>query len=311
MLFFIVNPNSGGGRGSRIWGKIKAYLDQRQIAYQLYLTEKIGQARELSARITAECRDKKERIVVVVGGDGTLNEVVDGFRMLSPYAALSYIPAGSGNDFARSMKISRNPITAIQGVLENPKVRYVDYGVVCAGREEVTNRRFCVSCGIGFDGAICHVLLHSRVRSWMKRMHLSRMGYVIIGLRQICRSQPVAGTIVLDNDKKIVLKKVWFASAHIHPYEGGGFCMAPAADYRDGKLELCIVHGIGRVRLAFVMVMALFAGKHVSLKGISRYSCREAVFQMKEPMAVHTDGESYYMQTDMTVTCMGQKLKFI
>lgn len=309
MLFFIVNPNSGGGQGAGIWKKTKAYLEQENIAYQVYLTEKTGQAREFSSQIT-EDRSSEERILVVVGGDGTLNEVVDGLN-ISSRAALAYIPAGSGNDFARSMKISHNPVAAIRKITENPEYRIVDYGVVCAGKEEVSNRRFCVSCGIGFDAAICHTLLHSKIKNHMKRIHMNKIVYVIVGIRQICRSKPVTGTIILDNDRKVNLKKVWFASCHVHSYEGGGFCLAPGADYSDGKLEVCIVHGIGRKGLIAIMLGALMRGHHCHLKGVHQYSCREAVFQMKEPMAVHTDGESCYMQTDMTVTCMDRKLKFI
>lgn len=308
MLSFIVNPNSGSGRGADIWKKTKEYLTEYAIPHELYATKYAGEAKEIAEKLTKNPNEK--RIIIIIGGDGTLNEVISGLNMENDTnnTKIAYIPAGSGNDFARSMKFSHNPEVTLHKIMENPEYRYIDYGVMQTGDLKC---RFCVSTGMGYDAAICRELVHSKIRKFMRKLHLTKLIYIIAGLHQIIIAKPVSGTITLDDEKIIQLDKIWFISSHIHPYEGGGFRLAPTADYSDGKFEMCVIHNIGKIKLAVVMIAALFGGSHRHMKGVDLYSCKKAHLQMSSPMALHTDGEDRDERTEQIITCIEKKLHFI
>ena len=103
MYYFIVNPNSGGGKGFRVWRKMESVLSRSCVEYEAYFTHGAGDARIVAGELTEGSRDP--RVIVVAGGDGTLNEAVDGLCFNGP-VTLGFIPAGSGNDFARSLRLS-------------------------------------------------------------------------------------------------------------------------------------------------------------------------------------------------------------
>ena len=95
MYYFIINPASQSGRGYKIWKKIEQRLVRDGVEYQAYLTEYAGQATEYARKLTSHC--KEARVIVVVGGDGTMNEVVDGI-VSCDMVTLGYIPVGTGSD---------------------------------------------------------------------------------------------------------------------------------------------------------------------------------------------------------------------
>lgn len=86
MYYFIVNPNSRSGKGLEIWNRLKTKLEQKQIPYRAYLTEHTGHAAELAAEISSpRFKDPEAKILVALGGDGTLNEVVNGLSLSHPF----------------------------------------------------------------------------------------------------------------------------------------------------------------------------------------------------------------------------------
>ena len=106
MFYFIVNPRARSGQGINIWEKAEEILSAKNTEYEVYFTKYTGHARELAMQISMlslPCT------LTVLGGDGTLNEVIDGLaRRDFSHITLGYIPTGSGNDFARGLGISPN-----------------------------------------------------------------------------------------------------------------------------------------------------------------------------------------------------------
>ena len=126
MYYFIVNPNARSGKGRIIWQKVCQVMNSKGLAYEALFTEKKGQAAEL-AREAAERSNRAaqgertnqgsdEKIIVAMGGDGTISEVMDGIWDL-PEVTFAFIPIGSGNDFARSLGISSDWRKALEGIL--------------------------------------------------------------------------------------------------------------------------------------------------------------------------------------------------
>lgn len=308
MIDFIINPNSRSGAAMGIWVKTRKILDRKGVHYCIHKTEYAGHAKKITEDLT---RGYKAKTLVIVGGDGTINEVLNGIDW-SCQVILGYLPTGSGNDFARSMGIISDVDhcldKAVEKIIHPSRFCILDHGMVETKNND--KRRFMVSSGIGFDAAVCHNLLHSTTKKILNRIHLTKLCYIAIGLKQLLLTKPVQGKIKLDDGRQIPIKNTAFVSAHVHPFEGGGFCFAPGADYKDGKLDLCVVSDTGRVHMVPVLLSALL-GKHTHMTGVNIYRCREAEISFEEKRAVHADGESCGEQEKIIVSCIPGKVKII
>jgi diacylglycerol kinase family enzyme len=171
MYNFIVNPKAGSGKGLKIWKAIARYMESHNIEYEVFLTEGIGDARTAAMRLT-DSHDEP-RYIIAVGGDGTMNEVLDGVSFHGPLS-LGYIPAGSGNDLARSLRMPGRTIKCLKKQLAPRHFTMIDYGVLTYGNQEVSHRRFLVSTGIGFDAAVCQDALSSRCRQRLNRLGMGK-----------------------------------------------------------------------------------------------------------------------------------------
>lgn len=310
MYYFIVNTNSRSGKAAKIWQEIQAELDRSGVEYEAYISEYQGHTKVLASELTAAPRNAGEnQIIVAVGGDGTLNEVVDGLHV-SHHITLGYIPTGSGNDFARSMKISKKPLKALHRVLHPRYFRFLDYGVLSCDTCDINHRRFVVSTGIGFDADVCRFINGSKLKKFLCKIHLSKLSYIVLGLRALMSMKSSDGHMVLDSAKKINLKDVAFVATHIHKSEGGGFRFAPKADPCDGQFEICVVSHANRLQMIPTLVLALF-GLHTKSKLVRMYQCHELSIHMDRPSTVHADGEVLGNYTDVSVNCRTKQLRFI
>lgn len=306
MYYFIVNPNARRGLGEKIWRKLERRIQSSGIEYEVLLTREQGDARRLAAELTEDTT--QPRTIIAVGGDGTVNEILDGMSF-DGQVTLGYIPTGSGNDLARSLRLPKNPMRCLKRILNPRYHRFLDYGILSYEKEGPVYRRFAVSSGIGLDAAVCHDLLDSARRN-RPRLFGGRLRYIVLGVRQLILAKPAKGYLVLDGVKKVEFNHIYFVSSHIHPFEGGGFKFAPKADYSDGQLEVCVVHNSAKHRMIPVIVDAMIGrvGHH---RGVRIYRCREVFVHVERPMPVHVDGESCYCQTDIHLRCVEKKLRMM
>lgn len=306
MYHFIINPRACNGRSMKIWRKAERQLNRLGEDYEVHMTEKPGDGSRLARELTSGCREP--RIIVVVGGDGTMNEVLDGLSFAGP-VTLGYISAGSGNDLAKSLRLPKKPGKSLKKIL-NPKYhRQLDYGVISYG-EESDHRRFMVSSGIGLDAAVCHDILATRTKRGMKKLPFGKGWYLILGIKQLLLARPVKGYILLDGVQKVEFNHLYFISAHIHPYEGGGFRFAPGADPCDGRLTVRVVHQDAKRKLVPILFGAL-RGSRKKYAGSRLYTCQEIEIHTERPMPVHADGESCMTQTDVQIRCIPHRIRMI
>ena len=113
MYTFIVNPNAKTGLGYQVWSSLEAILKEKSVNYQVFFTKYQKHATRLAQKLTQESGAKT---LIVLGGDGTINEVINGIEDLTD-TVLGYIPIGSSNDFARGMGLSTDPIQALKHIL--------------------------------------------------------------------------------------------------------------------------------------------------------------------------------------------------
>lgn len=303
MYIFITNPNARSGLGHKIWDQLERILKNRSIPYEVHFTKYQRHATLLVRDITS---DRKEHTLVVLGGDGTINEVVNGITDFSKIT-LGYIPIGSSNDFARTFRLPSQPEKALDTILSPTAYSRINIGTLSYQNKK---KHFAVSTGIGFDAAVCHQAVISKLKVLLNKIKLGKLTYAGIALNRLFYLSPGNMSVVLDDRQKLSFEHVFFAAVLNHPYEGGGFKFCPDADPCDDVLNIIVVSGISKLKALFLLPTA-FKGLHVHFKGVHTYTCKKAEIESSKALPVHTDGEPIFLKRDMTVSLEPEKLRVI
>lgn len=307
MYHIIVNPASRSGRGLKIWQKaIEPALSEGNIEYKVYFSEKAGDISVLSEMITDKASAASPVRLIILGGDGTFNEAIQAMKNME-HVTIGYIPTGSSNDLARDMKISKDPIAALKRILSGGNITEMDMGIMTTPSK---TRYFSVSCGIGFDAAVCEEAMSSPIKDTLNRLGLGKLTYLGIALKQLFTTKPVCCDIRLDNGETIHVERILFAAAMTHRFEGGGFKFCPTAVCDDGFCDLCVVGSLPKLVLLLALPTAFF-GKHYLFPGINHYRAREIQIHTSVPLWVHTDGEVSFRTDDIHVTYDKRKISFL
>lgn len=306
MYHIIINPASRSGRGLKIWKEqVEPRLKCEDIAYRSYFSKQAGDVASLVSEISSTVKDTVS--IIILGGDGTVNEALQG--ILDPSRVIiGYIPTGSSNDFARDLGIPSNPLAALELILQHGKIQHMDMGTVTY--EDGESRHFAVSCGIGFDAAVCEEALHSKMKVMLNKIGLGKLTYLSIALKQLITAKKVSCVLTLDNNTPIKIKRLFFVACMLHRYEGGGFMFSPNADYTDGIADLCVVGDIAKP-VVLVAIPTALKGKHYWFKGATPYKAKYIKVETSAPLWIHTDGEVSRKTTSFTVTCDKQALQII
>ena len=303
MLYFVINPNARSKQGWKIWKEIEEELKRRGEAYRYFVTKHPKDGVRIARKLTA---GNKKRKIVVLGGDGTLNEFLNGMQRTKDIY-LSYLPMGSGNDFARGMGISKDYLAQLTKILDHPRHKKIDYGIVTY--QDGRKRRFFVSAGMGFDANVCYDVDHSKVKQYLNRFHLGKLAYLVLGIKNLLLGKTFDGTLSVDGRTVLVGRGFLFVSIHNLPYEGGRFLFAPKADAGDGKLNLCVAKNIKRWKIPILIPLAM-VGKHTKFQGVYQFSCKEARIATRRKQYVHTDGETKKKETNILISVSKEKVNF-
>ncbi len=303
MYSFIVNPNAKSGLGQIVWDDLETLLKKSSVTYEVYFTKYQKHATDIVRKLTS---DGNEHTIVALGGDGTVNEVVNGIVDFDK-TILGYIPIGSSNDFARGLSLPTNPLDALKNILKCPHLVKMDVGEI---RYKNKTRRFAVSAGIGFDADICHEAVVSRVKKFLNKLKLGKLTYVLIALHRLFLTKPCDITITLDNEKTEVFKNSYFVAMMNSKYEGGGVMFCPKAKNFDSNLDLMIVSDVSKLKVLLLIPFALI-GWHVHFKGAYERTCKSVHIQAATALPVHTDGEPIFLQSSLSASLLPDKLRVI
>ena len=312
-VIFILNPNAKSGYSVQKWNEIAGELAKigwaPDVDYKLYITKKATDATNFAKSVTGASDVKNgstELILGVLGGDGTLDEVVNGIVSFQ-HTKLLYIPAGSGNDFARSTGCDYSPEEIVK-ILTDPVAVTKGYDLGCLEVMKPISqiRTFCESAGIGYDAQVCKDLRFSALKKFLNHFKLGKLSYSVVGAMAILKTGPVKGWLDADGER-INFERFYFASVHVHPYEGGGFKFAPDADATDGMLDVCLVSGISKFGFFNVLLHALLK-KHGREKGVKIIRCRKCKIHLNQPKQTHCDGELLGIQNDIAFVTKGKRI---
>lgn len=303
MYTFIVNPNARSGLGRTLWNDVEYILKEQNIPYQVFFTKYQHHATSLVLGLTA---DQERRTIIVLGGDGTINEVINGITRLDK-VTLGYIPIGSSNDFARGMNLPTDIRAAVRNILTPSRYVHINVGVLSYKDKR---RRFAVSAGLGFDAAVCHQVMVSPLKVFLNKLKLGKLSYVGVALHRILTLRPQKMTVVLDDSRTLSFEKVYFATAMNLCFEGGGFKFCPKADCQDDTLDIIVIADISRLKVLALLPTAFF-GWHTRFKGIHIFTCKKVEIISEKALPVHVDGEPVFLQKQVEAYLEREKLCFI
>lgn len=327
MYHFIINPASSSGKGLHIWNRVEFILREEKIIYEAHILQNAQEVTELVRTLTgiglsraeldslhnveeaAATQETQDCHLVVLGGDGTLNAVLNGIVSFE-HTILSCICTGSGNDFARNMGIDKNTGRALRGILHHKEDVLLDYGEITYKAEtiEKTNdnpvctERFIISSGVGYDADICEEVSRSRLKRVLNKIHLGKLVYVAIGIKQIFTRKTAHALICMDEQAAVSVPDLFFVVGMIHEREGGGVPFCPHADPVDGLLDICLVKGMPKWKL-LLAVMLVYVKKHFAFRNITAYKCKQLRIKMEQPQWFHMDGETPCRITEAVWEC--------
>lgn len=301
--FVIVNPISGGGRGLTDFPKISRLLRQQGIEHESAFTEHRHHATEL----TVEAVNRGYRKLIVVGGDGSLNEVVNGLfiqKQVAPKEVLlAVVAVGTGNDWVRTFGIPRNYAAAVRAVKEGYSIAQ-DVGRVTYTESQYTQTRYLANvAGLGFDAQVISVFNHLKVKGYK-----GRWLYLLSLLRSYFSSRPAGVNVEIDG--KVVYKNLLFSMAvGICKYNGGGIQQLPLAVVNDGLLDVTLIRPLHWWHVIF-RAKRFFNGDIYTIGHINHYQGRVVKITSLPTIRIETDGE-LLGETPVTIEVEPKALQII
>ena len=306
MYAFIINPLSRSGKGLQIWHKLQPLIKQQKIEYTSHFTKHEGHATKIVADLSTNSKNGEELILIVLGGDGTINEVLNGIHHFDNLK-IGYIPTGSSNDFARSHKLPTQPAKALHKILTSTHTKSLDIGQLTYADQ---SRKFMVSAGIGFDAAVCQYAAISKWKAFLNKIKLGKLTYVGIALARLLFSTPSTLSLTLDSTTTLRFENAYFAAIMNHPYEGGGLKFCPNAQPSDGVLDVVVAYQMSKLRVLGVLPLA-FKGWHTRCKGVKTFTCKHVLIESELALPIHTDGEALCVQKTVTASLDGRRVGLI
>lgn len=282
--YFVVNPSSANGQTGRRWPKLEAELKAALGDFDRAFTEHPMHAAELTRRALeegAEC-------VVAVGGDGTLNEVVNGFflggRPVSPRAALGLLPLGTGGDFRRTFGWDTALSSAIER-LKSPRTVPLDVGLLEYTTPEggLARRCFVNVCSFGVSGQV-----DLEVNRGSKLLG-GKLSFALGSLKALLKYSDQKVNVSFDGGAP---EELWITTLAVANgrYFGGGMMVAPDAQATDGQLDVTIWSGYGLSDFIF-RSRHIYRGTHLNLPGTRTLRCQEMKAESGEEVLIDLDGE--------------------
>lgn len=280
----IVNPASARGNMAHRYSRLEAILREEDFPFEAIFTRYRGQATEL----TRVALDGGYDLIVAVGGDGTLNEVVNGMvtqdgKAVNPEAALGLIPGGTGSDFARTANIPRDMTLAARQLARATKDVILDVGKISFYREGKPAVRFFANIsGMGFDAEVIARLERSGKRGGGTLPYCGALLATISSFHNFELQMTLDGRTVQGSFNPIIVCN--------GKYFGGGMMIGPNASLNDGKFHVILGHDFS----AFELLLAtprLYTGSILNHPKTTEYVAETVTVEPSGAIPIEADGE--------------------
>ncbi|MBI4725836.1 diacylglycerol kinase family lipid kinase [candidate division TA06 bacterium] len=272
----ILNPKAHGGEAARHAEQIRSLFTAYGLNFELALTDHEGDG----ARLAREAIERGFQLIVAAGGDGLAGEVAG--ALVGGQALFGMIPLGSGDDFAKSLKIGRSIPQAVEAIRDR-QTMMVDAGVVSSplpGGKKL--ERYFFNCvGIGLDG---EVIIEKQKIKGLRDLKL----YLYATFKALLRYK--GQRMSFDFGQGKIWHQALLAEITNGKSVGGGYYLNPDAKADDGLLDICLIHKLNWLEF-FLHVPKTFKGKHTQLRQITMGKLTKVTVESDIPMSAQVDGE--------------------
>lgn len=283
---FIINPMAGVDRVKALEEAISKNLDSQKFDYEIAYTQYAKHGIEIARQAAKESVD----VVVAVGGDGSVNDVVHG--LYGSETLLGILPKGSGNGLARSLKIPLKTDVAIKA-LNDLNITPIDVA-------QANETLFVSNAGVGFDTTVTEDFKHNKRRGFLT--------YTAIVLKNLTKYKPKKWQLQ-TTDGSWESKSFMLTVANAKQL-GYGFQIAPEADLQDGLLELVDIRPFP-ILLGAGLTLKAFLGKTHQSRYVTTRRIREIEISHPELKIFQVDGESFQCNGKVSIKVLTQRLKVI
>lgn len=287
-VLIIANPVSGSRNRVRksLPSLAKSILDHSVFDYSIQWTESRGHA----GLLAVSALEDKTDIIVVAGGDGTLNEVIN--VIADTPLVLGILPLGSGNGLARHMQFPMQISNALR-IINQMKVEEIDLG-------SYHDSVFCSVAGLGFDAYVAKLFDNSITRGFLS--------YTMYTIKAMFR-YPFFDYQLTANHSTYQGQCFFITACNSSQY-GYNMKIAPQASLQDGLLDVCILKKFPRWKSLYLVILVL-SGKHENNKYFERILTSELTIKTKNPVNFQVDGEPFQMEKEVTLKIKPASLKMI
>ncbi|MGL4333748.1 MAG: diacylglycerol/lipid kinase family protein [Lactococcus garvieae] len=301
MIYYILaNPNAGSRKGERSLKLLLPYLEKEGLSYKLFATEHTGQEASFIQKIIEE--KSTEDQLIILGGDGTISLALNALPDDLPFG---YIPSGSGNDFARSLGLSFDPIQAFKNIRQN---KTKDFYVIHYKSQSFSGYALN-NVGIGLDAAIVKATNGGRMKNMLNALKLGRLSYFLTALHVLFSKKPFEIS-VYNMKNAFKFDNAFLLTFTKHPYFGGGIQIAPEATNLSKEIHLVELDRYSIPKI-FSLIPSVLKGKHLDNNLFHHSVSTAAAVTPQSVQPVQIDGESFTIQANDTLTLTSEKRKII
>ena len=269
MYLFILNPTAGRGRSVQLFEQVKDVFNRNKAEYTVWETTYAGEATELAKKAVAEGYEN----VISVGGDGTVLEVATG--LVGSECNMGIIPAGTGNDFVRSLGMTTDVEAAAKAIL-NGNIGKVDI----AKTED--NHYFMNVAGCGFDTQVLYYTER------YKKNFKGQVAYLLGIMSALFKYKFISAKIELDD--RVIDQDIYLVAVANGKTYGGGMSVAPGADVKDGYFDVTIIDRVS-IFTVLTILPRFIKGKHDGIKQIKSYRSKKVRIFSQQQVPLNMDGE--------------------
>lgn len=267
---FIVNPVAGNGKAIKLIPAIEAFFEKNSEEYHIEVTKYIGHATEIVKNYSS----KEKCRFYAVGGDGTVNEVVNG--LAESDNSLAVIPTGSGNDFIKSVYSSKNLLKLLYSTIKGSEKR-IDIA-------RYNEKYFINISSVGFDAEVTY----NAVCLKKLRFFPSRLVYYVAAIKTFMKFKKCHVKMHIDG-KEVRMSILMIVVAN-GKYYGGGVKSAPEAEIDDGMLDICIIGE--KTKLDIIKLIPQYVrGAHKNIDKVYMLKGKKLIINGEDEFSVNYDGE--------------------
>lgn len=283
MYIFVINPKAGNGRARRVFKSLQNTETYKAINAHFIYTKYEGHATEIAKELSES--DIQIEAIIIVGGDGTIYEFLNGFTNRD--IPLSFLLGGSGNDFARGCSVSGTSEAILKRVISGEnQVTY--WPTTYESNNE--KRVFANSIGFGFDALVAKKNNQSMTKLMLNKIGLGKLSYVYSLVKSLIVFKPLTLKVNVNGSIR-ELKNCWIASASNHPYVGGGMKLVPQATNNEDEFTVILIHSISRLKV-ILLFTTVFSGLHTRLKEVEQIDTKKVEFIFENEVDLQVDGET-------------------